>query len=196
MNTVWRGHFTYLVAAVITVAALFLSGCQQSNPEVDERVTSDREVYAVLIGEITSKSNAQIQWVIVDQTYLEPTTLGAMKPDDLQDASDEAWQDLIVQNAEPESLRGRINAAYDFISQQQLDSLAETQDGWVDFYKSHTAMSGIVGVSQIGYNTAMDQALVYGATTCGVTCGMGNLYWFRKEDGAWTWVGTHMVWIS
>lgn len=53
------------------------------------------------------------------------------------------------------------------------------------FHSRYLNSRGIIGLSAIGFNARMDQALLYARELCAGECG-GGFYLLTKEDGVWT----------
>jgi hypothetical protein len=68
--------------------------------------------------------------------------------------------------------------------------------GWDAFYQRYPNAQGIMSLSRVGFNAAMDQALVYVGNQSNYLAGAGVYYLLAKEDGTWQVVGEVMVWIS
>lgn len=55
---------------------------------------------------------------------------------------------------------------------------------------------GVVMLSAVGFNSAMDQALVYVGSICGPLSGGGSFVFLTKEESRWTVQDSVLVWIS
>jgi hypothetical protein len=70
------------------------------------------------------------------------------------------------------------------------------QNGWEMFYSRHPDTPGITSVSRVGFNAAMDQALVYIGTESHWLAGAGYYVLMKKVDGVWGIDQQVMTWIS
>jgi len=70
------------------------------------------------------------------------------------------------------------------------------QDGWGMFYSRYPDAPGITSVSRVGFNDALDQALVYIGTQSHWLAGAGYFVLMKKVDGAWVIDQQVMTWIS
>jgi hypothetical protein len=90
-------------------------------------------------------------------------------------------------------LPGRIG----WISEREVeDYFRAGGGGWQAFNRDHQNAGGFITLSRVGFNRNMNQALVYLASACGETCGLGSLVFLVKEGGSWRIKGTAAAWIS
>jgi hypothetical protein len=67
---------------------------------------------------------------------------------------------------------------------------------WPAFYKRYPKSTGLVILSKVGFNRAMNQAVVYRTFTCGDTCGYGSVVFLVKEGEVWKMKRSAGQWIS
>jgi hypothetical protein len=53
---------------------------------------------------------------------------------------------------------------------------------------------GRITLSRIGFNSAKTEAIVYTESSCGNSCGGGDLFLLRRVDGAWTIINQINLW--
>lgn len=84
------------------------------------------------------------------------------------------------------------------ISQQEVERFSYREPGswWEAFYRKHPGATGFFVLSRVGFNSEMNQALVYRAFSCGSTCGYGSYVLLVKEAGVWKIRGQAGNWIS
>jgi predicted small lipoprotein YifL len=70
------------------------------------------------------------------------------------------------------------------------------QNGWDAFYADYPGAPGITTLSRVGFNDAMDQALVYIGTQSHWLAGAGYIVLLKKVNGAWVVDQKVMTWIS
>jgi hypothetical protein len=93
--------------------------------------------------------------------------------------------------------RLRLPGTIGWISEREIeDYFSEGGGGWQAFNRDHQNAGGFITLSRVGFNGDMNQALVYLASACGETCGLGSLVFLVKEGGTWKVKGTTAVWIS
>ena len=69
-------------------------------------------------------------------------------------------------------------------------------DDWSKFYIKYPESGGYISLSNVGYNKARDQALVYFVHWCGMLCGTGNYLLLSKDETGWKVDTVAMIWIS
>jgi hypothetical protein len=70
------------------------------------------------------------------------------------------------------------------------------QNGWDVFYADYPGAPGITTLSRVGFNDAMDQALVYVGTQSHWLAGAGYIVLLVKVEGVWVIDQQVMTWIS
>jgi len=69
--------------------------------------------------------------------------------------------------------------------------------GWKTFRDRYSGSKGIVRLSNVGFNTAGDKALVFLSNRCGSLCGLGTMFDMAKaSDGTWYIAYKKDVWVS
>jgi hypothetical protein len=56
--------------------------------------------------------------------------------------------------------------------------------------------SGIISFSSVGFDSALDQAIVSTSDVCGMLCGTGSMYVLRKSRSGWRVINKWVVWVS
>jgi len=99
------------------------------------------------------------------------------------------------------SFRGKL--PYILVSDREFTSifvqspdLNHMQDEWDRFYKRFPESGGYVVLSNVGYNSSRNEALVYFVHWCGTVCGTGTYIWLKKIDAAWSVQKIARMWIS
>lgn len=64
------------------------------------------------------------------------------------------------------------------------------------FEELYPGASGIISFSHAGFDSALDEAIVYSGFVCGGLCGTGYRYILRKKSGRWEVVDGLMVWMA
>ena len=67
---------------------------------------------------------------------------------------------------------------------------------WEKFYKTYPNSSGLIHLSQVGFNNRHDQAFVYVARSCGGLCGGGSYILLGKTNGRWIVLREEGLWVS
>jgi len=90
-----------------------------------------------------------------------------------------------------------IGVSYVLLSQNEKTQLFnQNQDGWQLFYEKYPNASGIATLSRVGFNNALDQALVYAGMQSHWLAGAGYYLLLNKVNGAWIVEQQVMTWIS
>lgn len=100
---------------------------------------------------------------------------------------------------EPLGRRFELPVDYVLVTRKELDRLFGRGDvggGWERFYKKYPGSAGIISLSNVGFNAAMDQALVAPSKGCGGLCGAGYYVLLAKRDGVWRVQSKSMTWVS
>jgi hypothetical protein len=120
--------------------------------------------------------------------------------ENLPEMPQDVWDDFINRNQTPVALEPVFHFAVPIvlISQEEINGIffAQEGDGWKRFYDTHPGAQGIMDISQVGFNSGWDQALVYTGNQSDYLAGIGFLYYLEKAGESWTIRNSVMVWIS
>ncbi len=70
------------------------------------------------------------------------------------------------------------------------------KNGSSSFEKQFPGAGGIISFSRVGFNSALDEAVVSRSFFCGGLCGSGWRYFLKKRRGRWQITDESQVWIS
>ena len=104
-----------------------------------------------------------------------------------------------ARNASAGPLHGdmQLGVPYALLSQDEVTSIfSMNQDGWQVFYERYPDARGILTFSRVGFDAALDQALVYVGNQNQALAGSGHYLLLKKVDGAWIIDQKVMTWIS
>ena len=107
--------------------------------------------------------------------YDEPNARGR-----LPEASAETWDNYILVNSE-----FPVDCAYEFVSPTDLICAGPETNCIIPW-----------GFSDIGFNKAGTQALVYMYSDCSECGGGGSIYLVEKKDGSWVLINSWAMWVS
>jgi hypothetical protein len=79
---------------------------------------------------------------------------------------------------------------------ERLFDMIELEEDWKAFYRMFPQSNGYMTLSRVGFNRAMDEALVSRGWMCGSLCGEGRYVLLRKKDGRWRVETDVMIWAS
>lgn len=195
------------------VSTAFLSAAPASTTGDPEK--EKYAVYSAVIRDMYLEQEPKLL-VIWQDTYC-PQTPDEDKPDEKVDdirrqmeeyaagklsaLKDETIKDFRAHARECRSLGRQFDAPvkYLLITRKDFDSLfhqGEIEGGWNRFYKKYPGSSGVIGFSNEGFNSQMDQALVSTSRGCGGLCGAGYYVLLAKEQGVWKVQSKVMTWVS
>ncbi len=190
-----------LTLALGMVVAAMTSGCVR--PSVVDRKTEEYAVYSGLINSFQSEfgvdlllvANQTTPTVSRDREFDEKEFIKYQLPDT---TAKETLNDYKLIDSQPLNIANRfaINRRYILLSNQEARSYFENTDTRLRLQEKYPTSSGrIMMLSRVGFNSRMNEALVYAWAYCGGDCGGGGYYLLRKEDGAWK-VKEKKLWIS
>jgi hypothetical protein len=91
----------------------------------------------------------------------------------------------------------QLGGPYTLLSQTARNQIfSQNQSGWDIFYNRYPQAPGITTFSQVGFNTSLDQALVYMGTQSNWLVGAGYYYLLKKVEGIWSINQQVMIWVS
>jgi len=192
--------------APIVVCLLLLAGCANPSPTANPAPTPDFDaeelaVYAALIEQRYASGHQLI--VIEEETspFIQPdefdSALQRVK-ENLPGLSDATLEDFRAKNQEPHPVGSglKLDVNVVLISQAEMTEIFQDSDGWDTFYDRYPDSQGVMTLSRVGFNAAMDQALVYVGNQSHWLAGAGYFLLLSKIDGRWTIQSEMMAWIS
>lgn len=192
---------------LLTGSLLLLAACSSPPPTLlptppGDRVTVEEEaVYAALLAELyAAPSYVLLNATATDLLGTENTnqTLEYVLPN-LRDVDPGTVDNFGVRNETPHPVRPDMNLGADYVLLSRVEMSAifgENQNGWQVFYSLHPEAPGITTLSQVGFNAAFDQALVYVGTQSHWLAGAGYYVLLVKVEGTWVVDQQVMTWIS
>jgi hypothetical protein len=90
-----------------------------------------------------------------------------------------------------------LGSPYTLLSQAGRNRIfGQNQSGWEIFYNRYPQAPGITTLSRVGFNAALDQALVYIGTQSNWLAGAGYYVLLKKGPGGWSIDQQVMTWVS
>lgn len=68
--------------------------------------------------------------------------------------------------------------------------------GQSEFARRFPGASGIIGLSRVGFDKELSEAIVSTSFVCGGLCGSGDRYFLKKVGGVWKVVSRRETWVS
>jgi hypothetical protein len=185
---------------------LFLAACghgQQAapTPSADQKELEAANVLAATLAELQPAS----MHVIMDMTATGPGNseetdrVISLAQDNMPGIDSQVLEDFRQQNTASQPVKSdmQLGSPYTLLSQEVMKSIfSQNRDGWQLFYEQYPQAPGITTISQVGFNAAMDQALVYVGMLSHYLAGAGYIVFLQKVDGNWKVEQKVMTWIS
>jgi hypothetical protein len=191
----------FFAFTLLSLAACTATPTPLPTPAADQINIEEQAVYAFLLPKMYKAS----MFVIMDTTATDP---GGVE-------NTAQTLDYVLQNMHDvapgtvDSFRSRNDAAhpirpdmnlsspYSLLSQAEKNQIfGQNQSGWEIFYNRYPHAPGITTLSHVGFNTALDQALVYIGTQSNWLAGAGYCVLLKKVDGVWSIDQQVITWIS
>ena len=115
----------------------------------------------------------------------------------LPNASKETLDRYFESNRQPSQLSPEMELGvhYILLSTEELSAVMDQPDGWETFHEKYSP-SGYMQFSRVGFNNALDQAIVYVGSIPGPMMGSGNYYLLEKKAGQWSIREQVLAWVS
>ena len=116
----------------------------------------------------------------------------------LQSISNETIDNYLARNTQPSPLSPDMNLGVDYVL-LSADELAQitSQPNWNEVLNEQYPNShGYTVFSRVGFNSSLDQAVIYIGNVAGPMMGSGFYYLMEKENGEWVIKEQVMAWIS
>ena len=105
--------------------------------------------------------------------------------------------DFTARNRQVLTLEQRFDSSAKIVLIKQADIQAIfKKGGWNEFYRQYPNSQGTLVLSRVGFNPAVDQALIYAGNESNYLAGAGFYYLLAKENGEWKIIQQLMVWVS
>jgi hypothetical protein len=184
----------------------FITACTTSptpvpTPAADQVDAEEQAVYAFLLPKMYKNRG----YVIMALTTTGPTGV-----DNTDQTLDYVLQNMHdVSSGMVASFRSRNDTAHPIRKDMDLGSpytlltqsarnqiFGQNQSGWDIFYNRYPQAPGITTLSRVGFNTTLDQALVYIGTQSNWLAGSGYYVLLKKGEAGWSIDQQVMTWVS
>ena len=196
----------------ILISALCLCACEHSSairPQTSAASTAGERTSAAeyaVCSVIIEKMyiNDEVRMVVIKElSNLHPLTRNvSLELERLQSDHPtialETVADFQAKNKErsPFDKRFEIRVPFILINEGEYQEIFQDPQGWDVFYERYPDSQGLMTLSRVGFNTSMNQALVYVGNQRAGFGGEGYYVLLSKEDQTWTIIKTFGVWIS
>lgn len=193
------------VVCIIAVCTAVVLGTY--NASAQSRVqTEEYAVYSALVERMNRSE--QIKLVVIKEETVSRTldagflTKNEKLSERLAPLVQQTLEDYIDKNREVHklSIDLDIELPYKLLTKAEEIEIFKIRDkehdGWKIFSEKYPGAFGYTAFSAVGFNSAMDQALVFVSHYCGWLCGSGSLVVLVKHEGIWESRGWLMLWVS
>jgi hypothetical protein len=191
----------YVLLAVLLVACNGRIPTPAPTPSTAQMDAEEQAVYAALLQKLYSASS----YVLMDTTSTAPggvtdtaSTLEHVLLD-MRQVDPLTAESFRLRNDSEHPLHAKMDlgSTYVLLSQTEMAQIfSQNQDGWQLFYEQYPDAPGITTLSRVGFNTTLDQALVYIGTMSHYLAGAGYYVLLNKVNGVWLVDQQVMTWIS
>jgi hypothetical protein len=185
----------------IILAACTVKPTQAPTASAPQMDAEEQSVYAAVLQKLYTAS---------DYVIMDTTATGLLGTQDMSSTLDHVllnMHNFALETAD--SFRARNDTAYPLRSDMEIGAVYvlltqndktqlfnQNQDGWQLFYEKYPDAPGITALSRVGFNHALDQALVYTGTQSQWLAGAGFYLLLKKVNGGWIIDQQVMTWIS
>lgn len=166
------------------------------SPVPDPVVSEESEIYVVYSALIDAKYTRS-KILIYDHTYApfmdahdwlkEPCLEGINSLGNRLEGLDQE----VIQNYINKNYMDGNDQGYPLLNLFTIEREYELVERQYDKWQVH-----VLEISQVGFNSEMDQALVYAGMMHGFLCGSGSYYFLVKQDGIWKVKDYKWLWVS
>jgi hypothetical protein len=188
--------FTVLSLAACTATPTSVPTLSANQIDIEEQA-----VYVAVLQEKFSTSSFVIMYTTAtDPGGVENTaqTLDYVLQN-MHDVAPETADSFRVRNDAAYSIRPNMDLGVEYVLLSQAEKnqiFGQNQSGWEIFYNRYPNAPGITTLSRVGFNAALNQALVYLGTQSDWLAGAGYYVLLKKANGVWTIDQKVMTWIS
>lgn len=193
--------FIFFFLVVVLTACTGGTPVPASTPSAEEFDAEEQAVYAALLYNLYSAAS----YVIMDTTATGPAGVGDTAStldrivQDMRGVDQKTADSFRVRNDVAHAVRSDLDlgSAYVLLNQGEMSLIfSQNRDGWQAFYDRYPDASGITTLSRVGFNSTLDQALVYVGTMSNWLAGGGYYVLLKKINGSWMVDQQVMTWIS
>jgi hypothetical protein len=185
---------------------LFIAACSASTPSaVTPAVAKMDNEEMVVYGFLLSKMYKHTGYVIMDSTSTNETggqdtsqTLDYVLSN-LHDVDPSTVMSFKDRNSTAHRLPANMafGSSYTLLTQADRNEIFSlNQSGWDIFYSRYPDAPGITTFSKVGFNSSLDQALVYIGTSSNWHVGEGYYILLQQTNGSWSINQKVLVWES
>jgi hypothetical protein len=192
---------THYILLTVLVTACTGTPTPVPTPSAEQVDAEEQAVYAALFGNFYGAP----RYVIMESSATGPSGVEDTEPNlsrvlqDMRGVNQGTVDSFRQRNAEshPFEPNMELGSPYVLLSQAEMNLIfSPNRDGWQSFYNQYPDAPGITTLSRVGFNSTLDQALVYVGTMSHYLAGAGYYVLLVKESGVWKVDQQMMTWIS
>lgn len=173
-------------------------------PGTPSPVGTSAEEYAVYSAVIANMFETKVEFLVIQDATATDFTEDHSKQHDpyfrrmFPTLAKGVVKDYTAKNNKPVRLKDsfKLNIKHVLVDKQEIVKIFKGPGSWEDFYKRYPDSSGLIVLSRVGFNPAMNQAMIYIEHSCGGLCGTGHYVLLEKTSDNWRVVQQIMVWVS
>jgi hypothetical protein len=201
-------------AIVCFCALIGTQSAQSPAPPTDAATSDEYAIYSAVLNE--SFADGKIHHIVIgDHTMMAfPPIMMGMSGfgDTLKKIRETAAKDTLAdydrknKTAIPLQNRFSTRVPVVLISESERDEIFEIKGqadkktanpaGMKELQRRYPNSQGFMNLSRIGLDKNAIQALIYAGNICGGLCGSGQVFFLRKEGGAWKVKLSATTWVS
>jgi hypothetical protein len=191
----------FFAFTVLSLAACAATPTPVPTLSANQIDVEEQAVYTAVLQAMFSASS----FVIMDTTATDPggventaQTLGYVLQN-MHDVAPETVDSFRFRNDSADSIRPDMNLGVEYVLLSRAERnqiFGQNQSGWEIFYSRYPNTPGITTFSRVGFNVALDQALVYFGRQSDGLAGAGYYLLLKKANGIWAIDQKVMTWIS
>ena len=182
------------VIPMMAACSQFVSTPVPSQQDIE---AEEQAVYAFFV------SRAEGSTVILQETSTgfptdEPKQARDSMRSNFPRLSTQAVDTFMERNQGPTQLSPNMQLGVDYtlLSAKDLATIS-SQPNWYEILRDkYPGSNGYLIFSRVGFNSSLDQAVIYVGQVAGPLMGSGSYYLMEKQNGEWILKDQVMVWIS
>ena len=186
---------------LLTAIVVLLTCPVQGTPRTVDKSAEEYAVYSAAIANMFETRSKLL--VIQDATNTDFTEPNSKLDDQsfrrlFPTLAEGVVKDYKAKNNRPVRLKDsfKLNVKHVLVDEQEIVKIFKGSGSWDDFYKRYPDSGGLIVLSRVGFNAAMNQTMVYIQHACGGLCGSGHYVLLEKNADQWRVVKESMVWVS
>ena len=190
--------------SLLLVSTVFIAGCAGNKTAPTSAIAEEYAVYEAVIESLHLTEG--IELIAIKNRTATDVSPGESLDSEVEYIREELGTAIELETLDDYRAKNRrshqldadlsLDVPYVLLSEAELAEIFEQGGGWNQFYKVYPNSQGIMTLSRVGFNTQIDQALVYVGNRSDDKVGEGYYVLLTKKGGVWTVDNVVMAWIS